>query len=274
MAGHGAPGERRRIGAEARQADLREWFDTPKVDGIFHLASPTAPAETYKHAEMTLQVNTDGTHNLIEVADFWGARFLFASSVKVTDQITFNSTYIAGKREGERLCAKDENIKVARMGNVYGPRMAPNDSRVIPTFCRAVRDKEPLRVWGDGQQVDSFCYVSDVIKGLISFMQSDVSRVVEFGDSEGITIEKLAHTVIDVLEVKDGTICYEQPGGGVCLVPVDGTMSNNRSTSALHAKARKVPDTSRAMNELRWSPRVGLPDGLRRTYEYYKTIGG
>jgi len=255
------------------EADLLEWNDTPKVDGIFHLASPTAPAETYKHPEMTLQVNTDGTAHLIEMARFWGAGFLFASSVKVTDKITFSSTYIAGKREGERLCSEYAHAKVARMGNIYGPRMAPDDSRVIPTFCRAVRDGEPLRVWGDGQQVDSFCYVSDVIRGLIDFMTSPISGVVEFGDPNGITIEELAHTVLESLEVKRD-ICYEQPGGGVCIVPVDGTMSNNRTTAALHAKARKVPDTSRAVRELRWMPQMDLTNGLRRTYDYYKTIGG
>ena len=252
------------------QADVREWTEAPQVDGIFHMASPTAPAETYKHPQMTLQVNTDATELLLDLADFWGAKFLFASSVKVSDEITFASAYIAGKREGERIC-QQHGAKIARMGNIYGPRMAPDDSRVIPTFLRAVRDGKPLTVWGDGQQVDSFCYVSDLIRGLILFMFSEETGVVEFGYPIGITIESLAYTVIDTLGA--GTsVCYEQPGGALCVVPIEGPMSNNRTTIALHAKSRKVPDISRARDLFNWTPQVSLPVGIRRTYEYYKTI--
>lgn len=254
------------------EADLCQ-YPTPalsRMDGIFHLASPTAPAETYKHPDMTLAVNTGVTDYLLEVAEFYGAKFLFASSVKVNDENSFGSTYIKGKREGERLCMA-AGAKIARMGNIYGPRMAADDSRVIPTFLRNVRDGKPLMVWGDGQQVDSFCYVSDLIRGLILFMLSDEDGVVEFGYPSGITIENLAYTVVDTLGA--GTsVCYEQPGGGLCVVPVDGPMSNNRTTIALHAKSRKVPDISRARDLFNWTPQVTLPVGIRRTYEYYKTI--
>ena len=240
------------------------------MDGIFHLASPTAPAETYKHPDMTLAVNYGVTEWLLEVAEFHAAKFLFASSVKVSDEHSFGSTYIKGKREGERLCMAADT-KIARMGNIYGPRMAADDSRVIPTFLRNVRDGKPLVVWGDGQQVDSFCYVSDLIRGLIMFMLSAERGVVEFGYPDGITVEGLAHTVINTLEV--GTsIIYEQPGGGLAVVPLQGAMSNNRTTIALHAKSRKVPDISRARDLFNWTPQTSLPVGIRRTYEYYKTI--
>ena len=252
------------------QADVREWTEAPKVDGIFHMASPTAPAETYKHPQITLQVNTDATELLLDLAEFWCAKFLFASSVKVSDEITFASAYIAGKREGERIC-RQHAAKIARMGNIYGPRMAANDSRVIPTFMRAVRDGKPLTVWGDGQQVDSFCYVNDLIRGLIMFMHAADAGVFEFGSPVGITIEHLAYDVIETLGAKSH-IVYEQPGGGVAVVPVDGTMSNNRTTAALHAKSRKVPNTTRAKEVLNWTPQVSLPAGIRRTYEYYQSI--
>ncbi len=243
---------------------------TIPVDGIFHFASPTAPAETYKHPGMTLDVNTRVTEWLLDLAAFYRARFLFASSIKVSDELSFKSTYIAGKREGERLC-QAAGAKIARMGNIYGPRMAPDDSRVIPTFCRNIRDGKPISVWGDGQQMDSFCYVDDAIKALTLLMLSDVSGVVEIGDPVGITIERLAMTMIGVLHAQ-ASICYEQPGGSVCVISVDGTMSNNRTTSAIHAKARKVPDIGRAKKELNWSPVISLPTGIRRTYEHYQFI--
>lgn len=254
------------------QADLREWYESPRVDGIFHLASPTAPAETYKHPQMTIEVNTDATASLLEVAQFWGARMVFASSIKVSDTLTFASSYIAGKREGERICEQSGlGVKIARMGNVFGPRMAPDDSRVIPTFCRNIRDGKPLSVWGDGRQVDSFCYVSDAIQAIILLMKSPIDGVVEIGNPQGITIEDLAHTVIETLHA-DTSICYEQPGGAVCVVPVDGTMSHNRTQAALHAKARKVPDITLAAEKLHWTPQVSLPVGIRRTFEYYKSL--
>lgn len=255
------------------EKDLLEWTDTPThVDGIFHLASPTAPAETYRFPEMTLQVNTDATASLIEIAEFFDADFLFTSSVKVSDELTFASNYIAGKREGERICRDcGHATKVARLGNVYGPRMAPNDSRVIPTFCRAIRDGKPLSVWGDGQQIDSFCYVSDAIRGLTSFMGSRSVGVMEMGDPVGITIEELAFATIRATG-KPAPIIYEQPGGASVVSFVDGTMSSNRTTAALHQKARKVPDTRRAEKMLNWRPQIPLEAGLRKTFEYYSTL--
>jgi nucleoside-diphosphate-sugar epimerase len=148
--------------------DVCDPFDFDYVDGIFHLASPTAPAETYKHPEMTLKVNSDSTWWLLEAAEKQKAKFLFASSIKVNDRQTFGSTYIQGKILGEKFCYESQFAKVARMGNVYGPRMAADDSRVIPTFIRNIINGKPLNVWGDGSQVDSFCYVDDVIKALVN----------------------------------------------------------------------------------------------------------
>lgn len=251
------------------ESDVIKHYDFGPVDGVFHLASPTAPAETYKHEDLTRLVNSVGTFELLKMAEKYRARFLFASSVKVRDEINFGAAYIQGKIVGEKLCDNGW-AKIARMGNVYGPRMAPDDSRVIPTFLRNVRDGKPLSVWGDGSQVDSFCYVDDVIAGLIDYMECNYCGTMELGDPRGMTIMGLARTVPVALGV-DVTIVCEQPGGANCAVYVchDQPYSNNRTAQALKGKCRKVPDIAAAVAQLGWFPKIDLITGLRLTYNYY-----
>lgn len=252
--------------------DVTHAFDFGPVDGIFHLASPTAPAETYKHVEMTLKVNSEATLRLLEMADKYEARFLFNSSIKVNDRITFGSTYIQGKILGEQFCLASGKAKVARLGNIYGPKMAADDSRVIPTFLRNIIQGKPLSVWGDGSQIDSFCYVDDCIKGLTAYMDSNNwYGLIEFGSPEGITILELAYEVLRITG-KDVPICFEQPGGGMVVLCNNEAYSHNRTARALAAKQRKVPNITQASNYLRWKPEVTLAEGIMETYEYYKTI--
>lgn len=248
--------------------DVCHDFDVGKVDGIFHLASPTAPAETYKHSEMTLNVNTKATINLLSLAEKHSAKFLFASSVKVHDRVNFGATYIQGKILGEKFCEASGFSKVARMGNVYGPKMAHDDSRVIPTFCRNIRDNKPLAVWGDGSQIDSFCYVDDIIHALIKLMDSDYTGVFELGSPQPITIHSLAVETIAALDSKS-PIIFEQPGGASVVVCNNAPYANNRTCAALNGKMRKVPDISLARNYLRWQPTTPLSDGIKKTFEYY-----
>lgn len=240
-----------------------------RFDFIFHLASPTAPAETYKHPEMTKAVNSSGTLNMINLAERYGAGFLFTSSVKVNDAVTFGSEYIDGKRMGERFTLQVKGGKVARFGNVYGPRMALNDSRVIPTFCRNAIAGKPLSIWGDGSQVDSFCYVSDAVAALMAFMESKADGVIEFGNPDGTSILNLAYAFVGAVEV-DIPIIFEQAGGGAVVVCNNQSWANNRTCRALAAKARKVPTIERALRELNWRPSVPLADGLKLTYRYYQ----
>ena len=251
--------------------DVCHAFDCGKVDGIFHLASPTAPAETYKHPDMTLKVNSDSTLKLLELAEKQGAKFLFTSSIKVNDRQTFGSTYIQGKILGEKFCTDAGFAKVARLGNVYGPHMAANDSRVVPSFIRNTITGTPFNVWGDGSQVDSFCYVDDAITGLIKFMQSTHRGAIEFGCPDGITILNLACTIMQVNKV-DLPIIFDQPGGASVVVCNNSSYANNRTEKALAAKSRKVPDISIARNYLRWNPQVTLEDGIIKTTAYYKEI--
>ncbi len=251
--------------------DVCNKFDCGEVDGIFHLASPTAPAETYKHPEMTLEVNSMTTLAMIAMAEKYSAKMLFASSIKVNDRQTFNSTYIQGKILGENFCREAKFVKVARMGNIYGPGMAANDSRVIPTFIRATIKNCPLNVWGDGSQVDSFCYASDAVSALIAFMDSAYDGVMEIGSSQPITILDLAFKVLSVNNC-DLPIIFDQPGGAAVVVCENLTYENNRTIKALAAKSRKVPDTTLAEIYLKWKPRVTLADGIWKTTEYYKSI--
>jgi nucleoside-diphosphate-sugar epimerase len=251
--------------------DVLDNFDFGPLDGIFHLASPTAPAETYRHPELTFEVNSRAVVRLIEMAQRYGADLLFTSSTKVKDSINFGSDYIRGKLLGEKYCCEAGFPKIARLGNVYGPRMAPDDSRVIPTFLRNIRDGKPLSIWGDGQQQDSFCYVSDVIRALISFMDRSVFGVIEIGSPEPITIHALAVKLIQVTGI-DTPICFDQPGGPAVIVCNNLGYENNRTCEALKEKSRKVPDISTARRELHWSPCVSLEKGVLKTFEYYKEL--
>jgi nucleoside-diphosphate-sugar epimerase len=251
--------------------DVCHDFNVGPVDGIYHLASPTAPVETYKHAQMTLDVNSKALLKLIDMAENSRARLLFTSSVKVNDKVNFGSTYIQGKILGERFCTDAIFPKVARLGNVYGPRMAPDDSRVLPTFCRNARDGKPLSVWGDGEQIDSFCYVSDAVRGIMALMDGPHNGIIEIGSPHAITIHDLAMKVIRVTGA-DVPVQFEQPGGASVYVCNNLAYSNNRTTAALKDKTRKVPDITKAVKYLGWFPTVGLGDGIWNTFEYYQSI--
>ena len=179
-------------------ADVINYSFNEKFDGIFHLASPTAPAQYKKNPIATLEVNTIGTSKLIKLAMEQNIPFLYVSSVRVLDNTEFNC-YIEAKRVGELLCLEyhknKANIKIAKLGSVYGPRMAKDDSRVVPVFINQALQGKEITIFGDGAQVDSFCYVSDMTEGLYKFMMSERQGVLEFGGSETITILELAYLI-------------------------------------------------------------------------------
>ncbi len=219
------------------------------VDGIFHLASPAAPVDIQANPGATFSVNSRGTEYLLNYARSQSAKFLFVSTMKVFGECERVQPYISGKREGERLCT-EAGAKVARLASVYGPRMRVDDSRVIPVFITRALRSEPLSLWNGGAQIDSFCYVSDIVRALIDFMDSDENGVVEFGNPVGISIIDLARFVLK-LSASDSLI-YR--GEKVLVVE----------------QCHNMPDLERAKNDLRWEPLVALPDGLKRTINYFR----
>lgn len=218
------------------------------VDGIFHLASPTAPADSNKYEHETLGANSIGTRKLLAMAKHSGAKFLFTSSVKVLGDCSRVRAYIQGKRLGEQITL-EHNGKVARLASVYGPRMRPDDSRVIPTFIDLAKRGAPLVVWNDGTQIDSFCYVTDIVDGLIRFMDSDEKGVIEFGYPKGLPILWLAYHVCNISKSRS----IIRTGKRVEVVD----------------SCHKVVNIATAKALLGWEPKVSLIDGLERTIKHY-----
>lgn len=215
-----------------------------RFDQIYHLASPAAPAMIQKYPDMTEYVNHGGTRILLN--NVASNKFLFVSTVKVHGDCERVQPYITGKRGGESICLA-RGLKVARLANSYGPRMALDDSRVIPTFIRRALLGEPLSLWNGGEQTDSFCYVSDVIRGLIAFMDSKEKGVIEFGAKEGIKIKDLAALITG--------LC----GGD----PVPFLTESIPVSDDCH----QLANLTRAKTLLGWEPYISITKGLTLTIE-------
>jgi nucleoside-diphosphate-sugar epimerase len=220
-----------------------------EIQQIYHLASPTAPDDINNNKEMTRRVNSTGTCKLLSLAERIRAKFLFVSSVKVCGECPRVGDYIFGKRIGEELTINSYG-KVARLASVYGPNMAMTDSRVIPVFITKTLRKEPISLWNGGSQIDSFCYVDDIVRGLISFMNSQEIGVIEFGAPEGISIKNLAEKIMNQITSEIVVKTDEN------ILVVD--------------ECHKVVDISRAKQLLDWVPTVSLDNGLYKTIDYFK----
>jgi len=237
-----------------------------RVDQIYHLASPTAPGAYQKDPDGTVEANVKGTENLLKMATEQGARMLFTSSIRVTEALELespHSCYVDGKRQAEELCLNHHQIhhvdvKIARLFNTYGPRMAKDDSRVVPQFVMRALRGDPLKIAGDGSQKDSFCYVDDMVDALIAYMNSDIKfGPIEFGYPEPISILDLAKLVTSVTH-------------SVSAIEFNGVV---RSARELEIKRhRPVPDIREAEEKLGWTPQVPLDVGLGRLAEYYAGV--
>jgi len=238
------------------------------VDQIYHLASPTAPGAYQKDPEGTLEANIAGTENLLKMATEQGATMLFTSSIRVTEALEImspHSCYVGGKRRGEELCLryheeKGTRVKVARLYNTYGPKMAMDDSRVVPQFVMRALKGDPLKIVGTGLQKDSFCYVDDMLDGLMAYMDSDIfPGPVEFGYPYPISIVELAELAIKVTHSRSPII-------------FNGIDRSEREMEI--KKNRPIPDISEARKRLGWEPKVSLETGLMRLADYYcKAMG-
>jgi UDP-glucuronate decarboxylase len=253
------------------------------IDQIYNLASPTAPGAYQRMPRETLEANIAGTEALLKLATSRNARMLQASTIRVTEELersmlpcTTNcylddrygadsphACYVEGKREAEKLCREyhekhNVDVKIARLYNTYGPRMARDDSRVVPTFVTRALRGEPLLIAGDGKQRDSFCYIDDMLDGLVAYMNSDIKYgPMEFGYPVPISILDLARLVRRVT-------------GSTSAIKFNGVA---RSARELEAKRRRpVPDIREAQRRLGWLPKTELEQGLAATAEYYQEL--
>jgi dTDP-glucose 4,6-dehydratase len=246
---------------------IAPYFIDEPVDFVYHLASPASPIDYLRLPLHTLKVGSYGTHHTLGLAKAKRARFLLASTSEVygdpqqhpqpesywghVNPIGPRGVYDEAKRYAEALTMayhrqQGMDTAIVRIFNTYGSRMRPHDGRAIPTFLRQALANRPMTVFGDGGQTRSFCYVSDLIRGIIALAESDCHEPVNIGNPDEFTLLELAETVRDVTG-SSSEIVFE-------ALPIDDP------------KQRK-PDITLARQLLGWSPEVQLRDGLERTIE-------
>ena len=257
------------------QTDITAYYEVDgPVDFIYHMASPASPIDYARLPLHTLKVGSHGTHHTLGVAKVKRARFMLASTSEVygdpeihpqsetywgnVNPIGPRGVYDEAKRYAEALTMaylrqQGVNTGIARIFNTYGPRMRPNDGRAIPTFLNQALSGKPITVFGDGSQTRSFCYVDDLIRGLVSLCESDVHDPVNIGNPHEMTLLEMAQTVRE-LTGTTSEIVFE-------ALPVDDP------------KVRQ-PDITRARELLGWEPEVDLRDGLQKTIEHARTWPG
>ncbi|MEW6139869.1 MAG: UDP-glucuronic acid decarboxylase family protein [Thermodesulfobacteriota bacterium] len=247
-----------------------------EVDQIYHLACPASPVHYQDNPIKTLKTSVLGTLNMLGLAKRVDARILLASTSEVygdpeihpqketyfgnVNPVGPRACYDEGKRAAETLMVgykqyNNVNITIARIFNTYGPRMLPNDGRVVSNFiCQAIRGDE-ITVFGDGSQTRSFCYVSDMVDGLIKLMDSSDMGPVNLGNPEEITVLELADRVLAKIS-GTGSRCVFKP------LPTDDPV-------------RRRPDITLAIERLGWKPSVPLDTGLDATIAYFQErLGG
>lgn len=247
-----------------------------EVQQIYNLACPASP-EAYQYNPIkTIKTSTIGTVNVLGIAKRCRARILHASTSEVygdpeqhpqteeywghVNPIGPRSCYDEGKRIAESLMmnyhlAHDVDTRIIRIFNTYGPRMDPNDGRVVSNFITQALRNEPLTVYGDGSQTRSFCFVSDLIAGMMALMDQDNEiGPVNIGNPVENTMLELAESVLKAVPKSTSKIVHEP-------LPVDDPK-------------KRCPDISKAKQTLKWEPQVALADGLRETTAYYAGLLG
>jgi dTDP-glucose 4,6-dehydratase len=250
------------------QHDLTQHLELSEaVDWVLHFASPASPIDYLRLPLQTLKVGAYGTHNMLGLAKKHRARFLTASTSEVygdphvhpqpesywgnVNPIGPRGVYDEAKRYAEALTMayhrqQGVDTAIVRIFNTYGPRMRPHDGRAIPTFLRQALSEKPVTVFGDGSQTRSFCYVSDLIDGVIRLAESGAHTPVNVGNPHEFTLLELAQTVIEVTGSRS-EIIFE-------ALPQDDPQV-------------RQPDITKAKELLGWEPTVTLKEGLRRTID-------
>ena len=243
-----------------------------EVDQIYNLACPASPIHYQFNAIKTIKTSTIGVVNMLGLAKRTGARILQASTSEVygdpdvhpqpesywgsVNPVGRRSCYDEGKRVAETLLMdyhrqNNVDIRIARIFNTYGPRMDPQDGRVVSNFIVQALQNQPITIYGDGSQTRSFCYVDDLLEGLVKLMESDYTSPVNLGNPEEFSIKELAELVIQLTQSKS-TITYRD-------LPQDDPR-------------QRKPDITLAQMLLGWSPTKKLVDGLEPTIRYFRRI--
>jgi UDP-glucuronate decarboxylase len=243
-----------------------------EVDGIFNLACPASPIQYQKNPVQTFKTSVHGAINMLGLAKRTGARFLQASTSEIygdphvspqeesywgnVNPIGIRSCYDEGKRAAETLTFDYHrqfglDIRVARIFNTYGPRMDANDGRVVSNFIVQALKNEPITIYGDGSQTRSFCYVSDLIEGLVKlFFAEKIHEPINLGNPNPVDMKELAEEVLELTGSKSRVSYMELPGDD---------------------PKQREPNITKAKDLLNWTPKVDRRAGLTSTIEYFKT---
>lgn len=245
-----------------------------EVDAIYNLASPASPIHYQRHPVQTIKTSVIGSVNMLGLAKRLDIPILQASTSEVygdpqispqteeywgnVNPIGIRACYDEGKRAAETLFFDysrqyNVNIKVIRIFNTYGPRMHPNDGRVVSNFIVQALQGRDITIYGEGLQTRSFCYVSDLIRGMMLMMRSkdSIKGPINLGNPNEFTIRQLAEMVIELTKSKSKLVFQELPSDD---------------------PRQRKPEISKAKSLLDWSPKVEIEQGLKHTIEYFKKI--
>ncbi len=254
------------------QADVSRSLDVSgRVDAVAHLASPASPPDYHRLPLETLAVGSRGTENALRLAHHNDARFVLASTSEVygdplvhpqtedywgnVSSVGPRSVYDESKRFAEALSMAyrrtcDVNVGIMRIFNTYGPRMRPEDGRVVTSFITQALNQDPLTIYGDGMQTRSFCYVDDLVRGVVAMLDCSESGPINLGNPVERTMLELAQIVLDATG-STSTIEFHP-------LPKDDP-------------TRRRPDITQAANLLGWHPEIDAPDGIARTLEWFRS---
>ncbi len=243
-----------------------------EVSKIWHLACPASPIHYQYNPIKTSKTCFMGTLNMLGLAKRTNAKMLLASSSEIygdpqqhpqrevyrgnVNPIGIRSCYDEGKRISESLCfaylrQNNTNVKVMRIFNTYGPRMFPNDGRVVSNFILKALNNDPLSIYGNGSQTRSFCYVDDLVEGMIKLMESGQKGPINFGNPNELTIKELAELIIKKIN-PELNIRYEE-------LPEDDPI-------------KRKPDIDLAKQLLGWEPKTSLSEGMDLTINYFRNL--
>jgi dTDP-glucose 4,6-dehydratase len=243
-----------------------------EIDGVLHLASPASPIDYIEHPIPTLKVGALGTHNALGVAKAKGARFFLASTSEVygdplihpqpesywgnVNPVGPRGVYDEAKRFAEAITMAYHryhgvDTRIVRIFNTYGPRMRPNDGRVVSNFIVQALKGEPITIYGDGSQTRSFCYVEDEVEGLYRLFMRGDNDPTNIGNPVEFTVRQLAEMVVELTGTTAPIVHHD--------LPVDDP------------KVRQ-PDITKARAQLGWEPKVPLREGLERTIAYFDGV--